>query len=250
MKIRQPKARLYKEVARLLRAFGPLRGRPALGLPELRRAMVIAPHPDDEALGCGGTIALLADKKCETTVAFVGDGRRMPVVAASGDEIAAARRGEAEESCRILGAAPHFMGYPNGLAKDVPRLAADFEQLTEKYQPEVVFIPWFLDQHPDHRAVNSALALTAGTRSVQIWGYEVWTPLAPTRVVDIAEAIERKTKAIAAHRTDPALRSNRFVLALNEYRSSQSFIRAGHAEAFLALPSSNYFELVRESASA
>lgn len=229
----------------MLRAFGPLRGRPAIGLPHLTRILVFAPHPDDEALGCGGTIALLTDIGCETTVAFVTDGRRMPVVSASGDEIAAARRAEAEESCRILGAAPFFMEYREELANSLPKLGKDFEELITRIDPEAILLPWFLDQHPDHRAVNSALALARPKASVDVWGYEVWTPLAPTRVVDIAGGLDRKRMAIAAHRTDPALQNNRFVLALNEYRSSQSFIRPGYAEAFLALPFGEYVDMSR-----
>ena len=84
-------------------------------------------------------------------------------------------------------------------------LTAALRAAVAELEPEAVFAPWLLDGTPDHRAVAKALggALADGGADAQpeVWGYEVWTPLVPNRIVEITSVIGRKREALAAHRT-------------------------------------------------
>jgi LmbE family N-acetylglucosaminyl deacetylase len=226
--------------ARSLRGEGPI-----VGVPAFRRVLVIAPHPDDESIGCGGLLALLAAAGCAIDVVFATDGeatRGSPLPAA---ELAAARRGEAEAACRVLGvtSAPRSLGLADG------HLAEHTVALTEHLRPlaaaaDALLVPWFGDGHPDHRAASEAVAALGG--DAEVWGYETWTPLPANRLVDITPVIQRKEDAIAAHATAHLAFDVSASLGLNRYRSLHGMMGRGWAEAFLAAPAAAYADLVRE----
>lgn len=242
------KARIPRRLRSVLRSMQALAdGRPALGLPPIRRVLAIAPHPDDESLGCGGTLALLAASGAEITVVVVSDGEALEGTGLSRADIAGRRREEAEAACRVLGVgSPRFLALPDdGLARAVDRLAAGLAEMIAEAQPVAIFVPWFLDGHDDHRAVSVALSACSLQNSVEVWGYEVWTPLPANRLVDISEVWETKKAAIDAHTSDPLL-NREGMLGLNRYRAAQALIGGSHAEAFLAAPAGRYFSLMRE----
>src|SRR5438477_10198976 len=88
---------------------------PIVGTPSFRRVLALAAHPDDEVVGCGGLLALLADAGTEVHVCFATDGDATTGVDASPEEVARLRRSEAEKSCRILGTQPpRFLHHPDG----------------------------------------------------------------------------------------------------------------------------------------
>lgn len=216
-----------------------------IGLPQFRRVLVLAPHPDDETLGCGGTVARLADAGRHVTVAVVTDGEATRGSAKSPAVTAALRRDEATAAVRILGAAgpPRFLGLPDGsVAAHVDALAAAVRALVEEVAPEAVFLPWFLDGHPDHRAVSDAV-LAAAPDDLELWGYETHTALVPNRLVDISSVVDRKRRAIEAHATAGQAFELDTALGLNRWRSIHGLMGRGHAEAFLALPAAEHRRL-------
>lgn len=220
---------------------------PAIGLPDFRRALVLAPHPDDESIGCGGAIALLADRGAEVLVVVATDGETTIGPPLPAEEIAARRRAEAADACRILGlgAPPRFLGLPDGglHARGRP-LAAMIDAVLEEHEPDVVLSPWLLETHPDHRAVATALARTDPPRDVQVWGYEAHTPVLPTRAVPITAVLDRKRAALQAHHTAAAAFDLEATLALNRWRSLATDAGQGHAEAFHATTWQDYLRLV------
>ena len=142
--------------------------RPASG-----RAVVVAPHPDDEVLGPGGTIALLGQADTEIVLVAVTDGE----ASHPGREADLRRRRPAESAGALarLGIVPHTthrLAHPDG-AVDETRLTM---QLTEVVRPDDLFLaPWCRDGHPDHDRVGRA-ALAAGRRSdAKLMAYLVWT---------------------------------------------------------------------------
>lgn len=219
---------------------------PAIGLPDFRRALVLAPHPDDESIGCGGTIALLADRGADVLVVVATDGEATigpPLTAA---EVAARRRGEATDACRILGVttAPRFLGLPDGHLRDHDRsLVAAIGEALEELEPDVVLSPWLLEAHPDHRAVAAALARTTPPHGVQVWGYEAHTPVVPTRVVPITDVLDVKRAALGAHLTAAVALDLEAALGLNRWRSVATDGGRGHAEAFHATTWEDYVQL-------
>jgi LmbE family N-acetylglucosaminyl deacetylase len=219
---------------------------PALSLPPLRRVLVLAAHPDDESMGCGGTLALLSDAGADVSLVFASDGEATIGSTRSPSLTAALRRQEAAAAGRILGIRrpPVFLGHPDGaLPEAVEALAASLTTLVAQRRPEAVFLPWFLDGHDDHRAMTEVLSRADLPAALQVWGFEVWTPLPVTRLVDITAVEDRKRAALAAHRTAHAAFDVSAALHLSRWRSLHTQLGNGSAEAFITAPLRTYLEL-------
>ena len=190
-----------------------------------RRLLVIAPHPDDEALGCGGMIAAFRQDGRDVRVVFITDGgashrgsRTWPR-----DRLAAERRREALAALRILG-----VGADEAIFLDLPdagmpafrtpawtEARRSLASTVQAFAPDLVLIPWRRDPHRDHRdawALTSS-ALETGSRRPETLEYAVWLdelgsdgdhpqPGEAERVAfDIAEWLHLKRAALQAHRT-------------------------------------------------
>lgn len=219
---------------------------PVVSFPTARRALVLAPHPDDETIGCGGTAALLANSGAAVTVAIATSGEMSVAVDGSSAEVARRRRDEAEAACRLLGTTePIFFGLPDGgLTANRTVLAARIRQLIADRRPSVVFAPWPLDAHPDHMALAMALADAVAGRDCQIWAYEVWGALTPNRIVDVTSVWATKEAALRCHAGSDAFDLDSH-LALGRWRSIFGLSGKGYAEAFLVLDSAEFADLVQ-----
>ena len=244
------KAAVPADLRRLARAVRGLRGAEAVtGLPRFKRVLVVAPHPDDETLGCGGTIALLADRGASVTVLTASDGEATMGSRLSEQETGRTRRAEAERAAGLLGADARFLALPDGkLADHLDGLAAGVAAAIAELDPEAVFAPWLLDGTSDHRATSEALrrALGTGGAAPEVWGYEVWTALVPNRIVEVSDAIERKRQALAAHETAALALDLTAAEGLARWRSIHTLGGHGWAEAFLATTTAGYLELAAE----
>lgn len=223
---------------------------PLVGLPAFRRAIVLAPHPDDESIGPGGTIALLSAAGTAVTVTVLTDGCLTPGTGLPAAEVAARRRAETARSCERLGCGPpQFLGFPDGgLSERLAQLAGALAAVVGEAGPDVVMLPWFGDGHPDHRAVTTALARTRPPARVRVWAYETWLPLPANRLVDVSAVIGRKQAALAEHRTAHAAFDLSAMLGLNRFRSVHGLAGHGYAEAFLAGPADRYLKLAADCA--
>ncbi len=171
---------------------------PALLTPiEQGKILVFAPHPDDETLGCGGTLALLRQNGCTVKVVFVTDG-----AGAGGlpDGAAAIRRKEAAAALGILGVDDMvFLDEPDGGFHNSSRFEKDVFELFDQFQPDWIFLPSLLDYHRDHVAIGQAI-LSCWQRWDGIsraFFYEIWSPLPATWIVDISSVSDLKRKAIS-----------------------------------------------------
>lgn len=195
-----------------------------LDLSHIAKALVIAPHPDDESLGCGGLLAMLAQRQCKVTVIFLTDGgashRNSPSWSRS--RLAAKRQEEANAALSELGlsgAARLFFNLrdadmPEPSSNDWHRAVARLSDVLRKFKPELAVIPWRRDPHCDHRA-SHALAMQAMRLHppATILEYAIWLDEfgrdgdypSPHEVVqlemDIRANLEAKNRAIAMHRT-------------------------------------------------
>ena len=152
--------------------------------PGKQRILIIAPHPDDEAIGCAGTI--LRHKQCgdEVWIAFVTDGRGSRALGLGPDEMARQRRQEADAVTQVLGT-DHAMWFdlPEG-AWTVEQLQPHLRSLFDQFAPHIVYAPSRIDFHPEHHKVADALAAclcAMNVRSSQllIRIYQVQVPLTP-----------------------------------------------------------------------
>src|SRR3954467_7182977 len=98
----------------LVATGGDDRFRPVLGLTEVRRALCIAAHPDDEILGAGATLAALGDRGVETHVLVLGEGvgARFSDDDRPDDEVAELAS-ELRRAAEIIGAIPHQLDLPD-----------------------------------------------------------------------------------------------------------------------------------------
>lgn len=239
-----------------------------LPAPAGRRVLVLAPHADDESLGCGGTLALAARAGCSVRVLVLTDGRegydpaRLPTADDAGRQrfeqaLAAQRLQEAAAACRCLGLpAPGCLGMPDGaLESAIGWALGPLSELLEDWQPEVVFAPFATDAHPDHQAAGRllarALARVRLPADAQVWGYETWTPLPANTFVDVAAGMAAKRAAIAAHASQLAgTDALRVFEGLAAYRSMAAGRPGGLVEAFHRETPAGYIAQVRRASAA
>jgi LmbE family N-acetylglucosaminyl deacetylase/O-antigen/teichoic acid export membrane protein len=220
---------------------------PIVAVPTARRVLVLAPHPDDETIGCGGTVALLARSGATVTVAVATSGEMAVAEPGSPAEIRSRRRDEASAACCQLGVAePIFLDLPDGVLSDHRGLlVGQLARLAERVCPDAVFVPWPLDDHPDHMALASALADVELPDSCEVWSYEVWAALPANRIVDVSKVWDIKLAALSCHASGRGSFDLDSHLALARWRSIFGLSGNGHAEAFLALRSADFRELVK-----
>lgn len=136
------------------------------------RAVVVAPHPDDETFGCGGLIAELRARGASVTVVSASDGGAShPGVAG----LAVRRRAEQTAAVQTLGCThpPIWLGLPDGgLGRHAERLARELEPLL--VNADLVVAPWAGDGHPDHEVVGRVATAEAGARAIPVLAYPVW----------------------------------------------------------------------------
>ena len=222
---------------------------PLVGLPAFRRVLLLAAHPDDESIGCAGTVALLAEAGAQVTAVFATDGEATIGSALGPVETGVRRAAEARAACAALGVQDvRFLSHPDGaLPAAVETLGRELSTLVGELRPEVVLLPWFLDGHPDHQALSTALATATLPAELELWGYETWTPLPANRLVDITAAVPRKQAALNAHVTAHLAFDVSAGLALSRWRSIHGLAGVGYAEAFLAAPAAGYLAMAREA---
>lgn len=211
--------------------------RRASPLPPARRVLVLAPHPDDEVYGCGGTLHLMAQAGADITVVVASDGALGGPDAERGSEaLIAAREAESRAAAAVLGCAPpSFWRLPDRSLRYGESLIARIRETVQHTGAEWVFVPALSELHPDHQALAlaaaEALRQLGGQRSVAF--YEVSAPLLPNTLIDITAAEERKREAMRCFGTQEAERPYaECVAALNRYRSYPLGHGVRAAEAF------------------
>ncbi len=134
--------------------------------------MVVAPHPDDEILGVGGTSALLFTAGIDIVLVAVTDGENSHP--GRGAELRRRRPLESTAAAACLGLAPAAtfrLGHLDGDI-DESRLQA---QLTHLVRPgDLILAPWDHDGHPDHDRVGRAAHAVASRRHAELLSYLVW----------------------------------------------------------------------------
>jgi len=203
------------------------------------RVLILAPHPDDEVIGCGGVAALHRRQGDEVHVVVVTDGDagdpdgRYP--AAGYVEL---RRDECRRAARELALAPPlFLGFGDRTLAPGARLAGALREVLERSRPEVVYHPATTEMHPDHHATAVA-ALTAAARlpfTVRTFAYEIWTPVVPTHVIDVSAVWEAKRAALAHYASQ---------LAYNDYQRAMAGLAAYRA---IFLPAASHVEAFAET---
>jgi bacillithiol biosynthesis deacetylase BshB1 len=171
--------------------------------------MAFGPHPDDVELGCGGTLIKLADLGHSTVVVDMTRGEM------STRGTIETRAAEAAAAADALGAmARENLGLADGNIRSDELARRKVVEVVRKYRPQLVFIPYYQDRHPDH-VYGSELAYDGvflsgltryetgqpSHRPSKVLYYMRWVEFEPTFVVDISAQYERKMEAVWAYST-------------------------------------------------
>ncbi len=207
----------------------------------MSRVLVISPHPDDETIGCGGTLARHAAEGDVSHVVFLTSGERgghgLPA-----EETKPRRESEARLAAEILGIERvDFWRAKDGAVEAGRPLLERLNKTLKKWRPHIVYVPHVGEMHPDHRAaarlVRRAVypAGTARKGTPEVRMFEVWTPLQTLdHVVDISPYIERKLAAVRSYASQCAVMCfDEAVRGLNRYRGEMhSWPGGDYAEVF------------------
>ena len=235
--------------------------RPVICQPDGGRVVVLAPHMDDEVLGCGGTIARHVQAGAEVSVIFLTDGRygsnslsalTEPERRRRQRALIDIRKEEARQAADILGVKHiSFLDAEDGRLRADSTAPARLRSALDRVRPQVLYLPFLLENHVDHSAATRLLMAAAADtdQDFECRCYEVWTPLFPNVVVEIDGVLELKKRALGCYRSQLAHMDYIHTgIALNAYRSSAIGCKtARFVEAFFALSLADYRRLYRST---
>ncbi len=212
-----------------------------------KRVLIVAPHPDDETLGAGGTAAKFASQGHEVSVLIVS-GHLPPLYTKEEYDLTVREAGKA---LAILGIKSHsFLGIPATMVANEPVhiLNEKISSVVREANPSIVLCA-YPDRHIDHRVIfDSVLVATrpvgAAAEIEILAAYETlsethWNAphiepnFVPNWVVDISHFIEKKTAAVRCYESQipafPGSRSLEAVEALAKFRGTQAGFAYGEA---------------------
>lgn len=217
----------------------------------VKKVLVIAPHPDDEMIGAGGTIIKEIAEHNEVYVAIVTKGMP-PLFSEAGVERV---RSEARQCHSTIGVSrTFFLDFPSVMLEEQHRyeLNQKILDVVKEVSPDEVYIPHVGDMQKDHQIVAEACMVALRPKysfaPSKIYAYEtlsetgwnipnIQNEFIPNAYVDISEYLEQKSQAMRIYQSQledfPAARSIEAMEALAKYRGAVMNLKA--AEAFVLL---------------
>ncbi len=217
----------------------------------MKKILVIAPHPDDETIGCGGTLLRHRDNGDEISCAVMTKLRSGPQ---ADEELVKIKQQEIEKVKKIY----QFKFYkaldyqPSELDKQpFNSLVSEVSNLFSKVQPEIIYIPYTNDVHTDHQVVSKAvISSSKWFRSNSIKEINMYETLSETNFdflsknafnpnffVEITNYLEKKLEICRCYKTEfkkhPFPRSEESIRSLAKLRGSQSGYDS--AESFISV---------------
>ena len=169
-----------------------------------RKVLVLSPHPDDDILGCGGTLYTYHMMGADITVIYMTDGSKGDHLYAE-EELVSMRKEEAERAAGIIGIDRLiFLGNRDSELAVTGKTIKQLHEVLVDLQPEAVFLPFFLDNHQDHIETSRIFffAVESLKSTIMCYLYGIWSPLPVYNVVsDITSCIETKIHALKEHKS-------------------------------------------------
>ncbi|MDO4539856.1 MAG: PIG-L deacetylase family protein [Syntrophomonadaceae bacterium] len=216
----------------------------------MKRVMVFAPHPDDDILGCGGSMARHTARGDAVRVVYCCSGENGSPEHGP-QELSAIRRAEAQRAVALVGAEVcAFLSLQDGFFTADAAVSEDILRLLRRERPHIIYVPHAGENNRDHqlchRMVTEAVGRAAGPwfkaqgpawRVERILAYEVWTPLpSPGLYRDISPWMEQKLAALRQHRSQlKYMAYDDAVRGLNRYRAVGSGLGCEYCECFQVL---------------
>jgi LmbE family N-acetylglucosaminyl deacetylase len=223
------------------------------------KVLVVVAHPDDEILGCGGTLIKHIKNKDQVQVVFTSDSffARKHTEKITKKNTKSFREKKAKKVSNMLGFKdPIFLSYPNLVLSrlDILNLNNDLKKIIQKYLPNIVYTHFYNDLHHDHRATYEATLIACKTQYFssikKILSIEIPSATEqclgfgnnnfnPNIFVDIKTSIHLKKKAIKIYKDEllsyPNSRSEKGIENISQFRGNM-----------VGLEYAESFELIRE----
>ena len=191
----------------------------------MKKVLVMSPHPDDETLGCGGTLRKHVLEGDQVHTIFLTSGER----AGHGlppEETKKIREEEAKKAGSILGiSGMEFWRIPNSKLRVTKETVKKLQDKLTEYKPDIIYVTHEGEMHPEHRAAARLVARVLERDGVpcinpEVLMFEVWTPMQDMDyIVDISPFVEIKRKAILAYESQcRVMNFDAALLSLNRYR--------------------------------
>lgn len=183
-----------------------------------KKVLVIASHPDDEVLGCGGTIAKFVKAGAEVQIAFLADGVNSRMADEESSKIELKQRRDcAKNACKILGVTQIiFCDFPDNEMDKVSLLTITrkVEELISNFSPDTIFTHHIGDVNVDHQLTHKAVVTACRpqigksvktifafeTPSSTEWQFPYSAPtFAPNCFIDITTTLDLKLEALGAY---------------------------------------------------
>jgi N-acetylglucosamine malate deacetylase 1 len=216
-------------------------------------ALVLSPHPDDEIIGCGGTLIKMREGGSKITIVQITDGAATTALRYAPEKIKrTVRLEEAKEVAKDLGVANLILwGERDSCLECTNENINKLVKLLYNLKPNLIFVPFINDDHPDHikanKLLSQALRLSSlNQKDMVVMSYEVWS-LVPANYLSIIDhEFDKKIKLLMKYRTAMKLVDyGYFCETLNAYHCSKYLGRKGFVEAFLGLSAYEYIKLVK-----
>lgn len=186
-----------------------------------QRIMIVAPHPDDETIGCGGTLLRHREAGDRVVAVVVTDGRRSRAYGLGPDAMAEQRHSEMIDAAGCLDIELDWLGHPEGAWRH-ESVVRDLKSRLATIRPTLIYAPSRLDFHPEHRAVSVAFGEALGEDGeprVTIRVYPIQVPFRPAmidRIVPVGAQMARVEAALDCFRTqrgalEPTFRLRRYL---------------------------------------
>lgn len=204
------------------------------------RVLVIAPHPDDETLGCGGSLIQHVERGEKVMILFLTDGSGGDFSGSFAQkDYVALREEEATEACQVLGVDTfRFLRFTDRKLGHDPNHLVRVKEEIRIFNPNLIYVPSPLEINPDHRAAASLVwqATSELELSLQIVFYEISTPLQPNKLVDITEYVEKKRLAVSCYKSQmQQINYLEIALSINKFRTLTVSRISDYAEGYLVV---------------
>lgn len=211
--------------------------------------LIISPHPDDETLGCGGTILKMISMGVNITVVLLSDG----AAGGKASDIKQIRRNEFLKSKEILGYTSSIhLNFPDSkLQLHKKEIEKQLYNIISHSNPALIFIPYFLDANLDHIIANMVLAKVLNkinSVSLKIAQYEIWTPITyPNCYINITNEYEKKILAMKCYASQEAyFKIIDKMTALNSLRAGLSMCKKfRYMESYKILSTKDYQQTIK-----
>ncbi len=165
--------------------------------------LVLAPHPDDEVIGCGGLIAWHRRLGQPVIVAVMTDGSLGDRAASRGAEYTAERLAETRAAAAHVGGFEVvFLGHPDGRLAACAETAGEIAALLDQHRPATLAFPSPFEIHPDHRAtaLHTAAALRlSAVPLAHVLAFEIGAPMPSNVLLEITPVMAQKEAAVATY---------------------------------------------------